>query len=109
MAESVEASRLDISSGDGSVRQDPKVQYLFEPSMESVIAFFYTQIPAYRLIHSMQESNLAELGSRITSMYAASDRIEGEVARLFFKLRTAKKGASYKKQMQRIYGMFLWS
>lgn len=64
---------------------EPKVQYLFEPSIEDILMFFETQIFASIFDQSLRESQLAKFASRILAMDIASQNIEKRIGDLRLK------------------------
>lgn len=84
------------------------LQYLFEPNLTEVLGYFEKEGSAVTFRQLLLESHLAELGSRINSMYTASSKIEKEVAKLESMLNIARKKGAYRKQLQGLAGMKLW-
>ncbi len=65
--------------------EPPKVQFLFEPSIEDILMFFETQIFASLFDQALRESQLAKFASRILAMDRATINIERRVERLNLK------------------------
>ena len=60
----------------------PKVDYIFEPTIEDILMFFETQIFASLFDQSLRESQLAKFASRILAMDRARQNIEKKVHEL---------------------------
>jgi ATP synthase F1 gamma subunit len=73
-----------ISAGT-AVTEDvgkPKVEYIFEPSVEQILMFFETQIFASLFDQSIRESQLAKFASRIMAMDRAGENIRDEIKKI---------------------------
>ena len=84
-------------------------KYLFEPSLDKILNFFEIQIFASLFRQSLDEANLANLGSRIRSMEQATDAATERIKVLKVLERRVNKQLENKKQIQRLAGMTLWS
>ena len=62
--------------------EEPKVAFIFEPSVEEILMFFETQIFASLFDQSIRESQLAKFASRILAMDRASQNIDKETSKL---------------------------
>lgn len=73
------SSKIDLkdSEGHGEVHD-----YLFEPSIEDILAFFEGEIFSSVFQQSINESQLAKLASRISAMNRASNKIEEQRIKL---------------------------
>jgi F0F1-type ATP synthase gamma subunit len=75
---------FSISAGT-PIREDveePKVSYIFEPTVEKILMFFETQIFASLFDQSIRESQLAKLASRILAMDRAAENIKKRLSNL---------------------------
>ncbi|OGM19489.1 hypothetical protein A2686_01850, partial [Candidatus Woesebacteria bacterium RIFCSPHIGHO2_01_FULL_38_10] len=70
-------SKFSISAGTPISKEveEPKVKYIFEPSVEKILMFFETEIFASLFDQSIRESQLAKFASRILAMNVASENI----------------------------------
>lgn len=62
--------------------EEPKVSYIFEPTVEKILMFFETQIFASLFDQSIRESQLAKLASRILAMDRAAENIKRRLSYL---------------------------
>lgn len=60
----------------------PKVNFIFEPSVEKILIFFETEIFASLFDQSIRESQLAKYASRIMAMDEAAENIKNEIGKL---------------------------
>jgi len=86
----------------------PEVGYLFEPSLEEILAFFEKQIFISLFKQNLNESYLAQIGSRIKSLNESSGNIQKHLELLAFTERRLNKAYEGKKQRQRLAGISLW-
>ena len=99
----------EIAKNDKNPNNNQKaLEYLFEPSFENVVRFFVMQVPIYKFSQALYESRLSGFGSRVTSMFNASNKIEEKLEELDRELEKSKKDMQARKQMQRLAGMSLW-
>jgi len=99
----------EIAKNDQNPNNNQKaLEYLFEPSFENVVRFFVMQVPIYKFSQALYESRLSGFGSRVTSMFNASNKIEEKLEELDRELEKSKKDMQARKQMQRLAGMSLW-
>lgn len=82
--------------------------YLFEPTLEEVVDFFNRQIFAMLFKQTVDESRLAQLGSRITAMEQASQNIDKRLKGLVVRQRRVSRQLNNTKQRQQMAGMALW-
>ncbi len=99
-----------ITEKPGQIMEKKQEQFfLFEPSLDEVVNFFDEQILAILFKQTVDESRLAQLGSRIQAMEEASQNIEKELGKLINAHRRAVKEAKNRKQRQMLAGMSLWT
>lgn len=88
--------------------QTNKIQFDFEPNLETIVSFFQTQGVSSFLKQSLHEGHLARLASRIRAMEDGIDntnKLRTSFVRSYYK---AKKQSEAKEQSQRFAGMTLW-
>lgn len=85
-----------------------KRNFLFEPPLQEMLEFFEIQVFSSLIRQALHESYLANLGSRIITLDAATQNITAENAKLNRALVTAERHLSNRKQRERIAGMALW-
>jgi ATP synthase F1 gamma subunit len=75
---------FSISAGTSVSRkmEKPKVDYIFEPSIEKILVFFETQIFTSLFDQAIRESQLAKYASRILAMDRASENIKDRLTKL---------------------------
>ena len=100
-------------TGDAPLQQknnDQRQEYgfLFEPSVESVLEFFESQIFTSLLKQTIVESELALLASRIKTMEQAIVFANMKIDALSTAQKRAKQQIENKKQLERVAGMKLW-
>lgn len=85
-----------------------KHKIVFEPTLETVLQFFETQVFNNLLHQVVAEAELARHGSRIKAMETAHTKIEKEEKILLRKRSALKKMMENKKRLDRLAGMTLW-
>lgn len=103
----------DNVSGDtlGEEQKKPtqeKQDFLFEPSLEAVLAFFENQIFSVLFNQSMHEAQLARYASRIKAMETAHNNLEERLKVLKQQARRLRAMQINKKQLQLLAGKSLW-
>ena len=83
--------------------------FLFEPTLEELLVFFETQIFASLFKQTAHESYLAQIGSRIQALQAATSNIDNRKTYLSHESRKLMKRRRNKKQLQNLAGMRLWT
>lgn len=101
-------SNITAQLSEQSAETEQRNQYLFEPSLREVLRFFEVQIFASLFKQTISETNLANLGSRVTAMELANKNTEDRMQLLSAQGRAIKKALEGKKQLQRLAGMSLW-
>lgn len=101
---------LDVSGQDKSSSQgvSPIAHYLFEPSLEKIIAFFESEIFAGIIQQTVTESELARYASRITTLDAARENIDQQLKIANLQKRFAIHREMNKKQTEALTGISLW-
>lgn len=101
---------LDVL-GEGKPLSDQAIQvthYLFEPSLEKIIAFFEGEIFAGIIQQTVTESELARYASRITTLDIARENISNKLKTINLERRFATHRIMNKKQTEAITGISLW-
>lgn len=103
-------SVLDVSGldQDGNNKPIPAVHYLFEPSLEKIIAFFESEIFAGIIQQTVTESDLARYASRITTLDMARENISQQLKHTDLEKRFAMHRLLNKKQTESLTGLSLW-
>lgn len=105
------ASTTNISGAEAigdAAGDERKTHYFFEPSLETVLQFFESQIFSALLKQTLHESSLSNDASRIQQMELALVNIESSSQKLINAKRKIKKRAENAKQIQRLLGRKLW-
>lgn len=97
-----------FEEGTAPVRQ-AQYQYYFEPSLETILAFFETQIFANLFKQTLDESNLARNASRVKAMEQTMNNLAEEERRLKVLQRKINRKIENKKQIDRYAGSRLWT
>lgn len=88
--------------------QQVPVKYLFEPSLETILNFFETQIFTSLFQQTVHESELSYYASRIRAMEESLERITRRIAILDSHQKRLKNSFDNKKQMELLSGISLW-
>lgn len=83
-------------------------KFLFEPHLVELLRVMESQFLALFLQHIFHESDLAQLGSKITFMEGSRQKIEEKLKKLKFQNILLKKNIARKKTQQTFAGMSLW-
>lgn len=89
-------------------KEEKRVSYYFEPSLEKVFAIFNNQIFSSFLKQAMSEAELARLASRVWAMEDALGNIAVTHKRLKQDKIRALKLSENSKQIQRVSGFLIW-
>jgi F0F1-type ATP synthase gamma subunit len=84
-------------------------EFLFEPELDQITTFFEAQVVAALFRQTVDESKLANLGSRIMTLESSLTGIDQELHVLKRRFRKAQRHQENRKQFNRISGMKLWS
>ena len=87
--------------------QKPR-HYLFEPSLESVLTFFETEIFATNFEQVIREAQLAKFASRVLAMDRADENTKEEIRRLNFDKNRLKHRSINKKLLNAISSLVAW-
>jgi ATP synthase F1 gamma subunit len=91
-------------SGEDKAKQkkadDKQVLYVFEPSIETILQFFETQIFSSLVKQTLNESELARYASRIRAMEEAMQNIDKSSKGLSYQRNKMKKLINNKKQLE---------
>lgn len=84
-------------------------RFLFEPTGDKILNFFEVQIFSSLLRQTIEETKLATLGNRITTLENTYDSLEQQLTVLAKVAKKAKRKEMNKKQRQRLAGISLWT
>ena len=101
---------LDFSGEQnaGAENSNVTVQYLFEPSLETVLDFFEKQIFSSILDQTFTESDLARYAARMVILDSAMENIDNKLKGVDLKRRIAVHKVINKKQVETLTSMSLW-
>lgn len=85
---------------DETGKKTEKQSYLFEPSLEAILAFFESQIFSSLIEQTIKESQLAKFASRVLSMDRAGEKIREELGRTQMMKLKLRHSLVNKKQSQ---------
>lgn len=97
-----------FEEGSAPARQ-AEYQYYFEPSLETILTFFETQIFANLFKQTLDESQLARNASRVKAMEQTMNNLADEEKRLKILQRKINRKIENKKQIDRYAGTRLWT
>ncbi len=83
------------------------VKYLFEPTLEKILAFFESQIFSSIFEQTIHESQLAKFASRMIHLAQASENTKNRLKYLSFQKKQIKHRENNRKQLEAISGMSL--
>jgi F0F1-type ATP synthase gamma subunit len=83
-------------------------EFLFEPKLTEIISFFVAQVTATLLRETLEESKLANLGSRIITLESSRGGIGQEISKLQRVSRRLKRRVDGRKQSNRLCSMRFW-
>ena len=87
---------------------NPNFQYLFEPDLDNILAFFEDLIASSLFRQTVHETQLARWASRILSMEKAQTNIDMAIKKLYFSRTKIIKQNENQKQLNRLAGLSLW-
>lgn len=90
------------------VNLDDNIRYIFEPTLETIMSFFESEIFASIFEQTVHESELAKFSSRMVVLDIAVDNIKGELRNVNYKRQMQRHRAGNRKQLARLSGMSLW-
>lgn len=83
-------------------------RFLFEPAGKEILNFFEVQIFTALLRQTVEETRLATLGNRISTLESTYSALEDQLFKLGKAAKKAKRKEMNKKQRQRLSGISLW-
>ena len=92
-----------------ATRDTLAIKYVFEPSLEKVMAFFEQQISGSIFEQTVYESQLAKFSSRMVALDKATETIENKLKQMILQKERIKHQAINKEQNQRLASMSLWT
>lgn len=103
-----ESLKKSNDGGDTQEKVDVERSFLFEPELDQIATFFEAQVIAALFRQTVDESKLANLGSRIMTLESSLQGINQEIGILNKKFRRAQRHQENRKQFNRISGMRMW-
>ena len=105
-----EATYTDISGNAFTGKQAAKtsIKYVFEPSLEKILEFFEKQIFASIFEQTIQESQLAKIASRLTTLDSASENILKQLDIVVNEKNITTHRQMNKKQLETFSSRTLW-
>jgi len=105
-----EATFSDISGNAYSNKKSSQesIKYVFEPSLEKILEFFEKQIFASIFEQTMQESQLAKIASRLTTLDNASENILKKLNIVTNEKNITSHRHLNKKQLETFSSRALW-
>lgn len=85
-----------------------KRNFLYEPPLEEMLEFFEIQVFSSLIRQALHESYLANLGSRIITLDAATQNVALKNAKLDRQFIALQRHINNRKQRERIAGINLW-
>ncbi len=85
------------------------LNFLFEPSLETILLFFEDLIASSLFRQTVHETQLARLASRVMSMEQAQQNITQQMKKLRFSQIKINRLDQQKKQLERLSGISLWN
>ena len=105
-------SSLDVSGQSNNNQTQSSANathYLFEPSLEKILAFFEGEIFAGIIQQTVTESELARYASRISTLDVARENINQQLKAMALEKRVATHRLINKKQTEALSGISLWN
>lgn len=111
--QSIISSQPIITSVSGDIlppdKTDSAIKYLFEPSLDKIMAFFEQQISGSIFEQTVYESQLAKFSSRLVTLDKATENIQKNIKLTMLQKERIKHQYINKEQNQRLASMSLWS
>jgi F0F1-type ATP synthase gamma subunit len=110
--QSIITSQPIITSVSGDIlptdKSDSGIKYIFEPSLEKIMAFFEQQISGSIFEQTVYESQLAKFSSRLVTLDKATENIQKNLKTTMLQKERIKHQYINKEQNQRLASMSLW-
>lgn len=107
-----DATNSDITGEEGSLENGTqtteKIHYFFEPSLQTILEFFETQVFSLLLKQTLHEAELSRIASRLQAMENALVNIGKTEKSLMIAERMAQKQIENKKRIETFSGLSLW-
>lgn len=84
-------------------------KFLFEPEIREILMAMEIQFLALFFQQIIQESTLAQLGSRISFMEESSSKIDDVIKKLNLQEKILKRAVNHRKMQQTFAGLSLWN
>jgi len=99
----------DMSLSETNIKKDREERdFVFEPKLDTMIRFFELQVFTSLLQQTVNESYLANLGSRIVTLEGATQSVRKEYESLTYQYRNLNKQLKNRKQRSQMAGIALW-
>lgn len=85
-----------------------KVKYLYEPSLDTILNFFETEIMASIFEQTVYESNLSKFAARMITLDASVVSISDKLVKVKFLKQQLKHREYNRKQLSAMAGISLW-
>lgn len=82
--------------------------YIFEPSIQKLMAFFKSEISASLFEQTVYESQLAKFASRMVSLDLVLEQVAVNIQKTRFEKERVKRRTDDRKQLSLLSGMSLW-
>ena len=90
-------------------KEEENIKYLYEPSLEKILAFFETEIMASIFEQTVYESNLTKFAARMINLDSSIVNISDTLKKMNILRQQTKHRDFNKKQISTISGISLWS
>ncbi|MBI2596710.1 F0F1 ATP synthase subunit gamma [Candidatus Daviesbacteria bacterium] len=104
----ITGEKLLFSDAIPPSRWNEERKFLFEPRVGEILVYLESQLLALFLKQAIHESDLANLGSRVTSLEAATRSIDRKISKLKYQKIIQKRFLRNREQRQMLSGMRLW-
>lgn len=85
----------------------PEIKYVFEPSLEKVLALFEQEIFSSIFEQTIYESELAKFAARMVSLDSAAENTRDRLKKMIFEKDRLQHRSMNKKQVESLTGIFL--
>lgn len=98
----------DLPAAPDAAREAEDTKYIFEPSLETIVIFFETEIFSSLLEQVFHESRLAKLASRMVLLDRASVAVDKALARSVSMRSRFQHRVFNRKQLDSLAGVGMW-
>lgn len=100
--------QLERGNNSDAISRAQERDFVFEPGLDTMLRFFELQVFTSLLQQTVNESYLANLGSRIVTLESATQSVKKEYQKLTQQYRNLSKQLKNKSQRSQMAGMNLW-